>query len=162
MALGLASCYLALNATALTYGASSWANLVNQSRPHNLVLSSLGVTRKATPIPCFVDPTAAIHTDSRLRLLLVSGLDGSRFVVERVDLSLAGVRFFLQFRDRAGDAVDVALKCGALVLADGAAADGGDVAGDDPPLVAAHVHPERGCDGRGRRFAELLGDLVGQ
>ena len=78
MALGLASCCLALNATALTCGASSWANLVNQSLPHNLALSSLGVTRKATAIPCFVDPTAAFHTDPRLRLLLVSGLDGSR------------------------------------------------------------------------------------
>ncbi|MEE3369093.1 MAG: glycoside hydrolase family 88 protein [Planctomycetota bacterium] len=78
LALGLALCYPSFSITEAIYGASPWATLINQARPQNLALSSLGVTRKATAIPCFIDPTAAIHTDFRVRLLLVSGLDGSR------------------------------------------------------------------------------------
>ena len=151
MALGLAACYLALNATALTYGASSWANQVNQSRPHNLVLSSLGVTRKATPIPCFVDPTAAIHTDPRLRLLLVSGLDGSR---DSVHATLELANWLTQSAAAAGLRSDCAISVVPCVNIDGLAENlgprngvGGDPSRGYPPSPKSAYHsptnPER-------------------
>ena len=145
LALGLASCYLALSATARTYGASPWANLINQARPRNLALSSLGVTRKGTAIPCFIDPTAAVHTDPRVRLLLVSGLDGSRASVHAT-LKLAN--WFTQSAEAAKLRARCTLSVVPCVNIDGLAGklgtrngSGGDPSRGYPPQETAYHSP---------------------
>ena len=145
LALGLASCYLAFSVTALGQNGSPWATAINQALPQNLSLSSLGVTRKGTALPCFIDPASTEHTNPRVRLLLISGLDGSR---DSVHTTLELANWFVQSPEAAKLRRQCTLSVVPCVNMDGLAENlgvrngvGGDPSRGYPPQETAYHSP---------------------
>ena len=136
---------LSIAVGAAAHAAPPWSTVIEQGRPKGLPASAVGVTRKGTAIPCFIDPSSIDHGHPQMRLLLVSGLDGSR---RSVHATLELARWFRGSAEAKALRRACSLSVVPCVNMDGLAGDlgtrngaGGDPARGYPPQVPAYHSP---------------------